>query len=37
MGDGQGVVSAGHVGDTRGSGMASSAAVVLWMKVVRWM
>ena len=29
------VVSAGHVGDTRGSGIVSSAADVLWMSVVR--
>ena len=32
-----GVVSAGHVGGTRGSGMMSSAADVLWMSVVRGM
>ena len=31
------MVSAGHVGGTRGSGMVSSAAVVLWMSVVRVM
>ena len=37
MGDGLGVVSAGHVGGTRGSGMVSSAADVLWMNVVRGM
>ena len=30
-----GVVSAGHVGGTRGSGIVSSAADVLWMNVVR--
>ena len=29
------VVSAGHVGGTRGSGIASSAADVLWMSVMR--
>ena len=29
------VVSAGHVGGTRGSGNVSSAADVLWMSVVR--
>ena len=29
------VVSAGHVGGTRGSGSVSSAADVLWMSVVR--
>ena len=28
------VVSAGHVGGTRGSGIVSSAADVLWMKGV---
>ena len=28
------VVSAGHVGSTRGSGIVSSAADVLWMSVV---
>ena len=28
------VVSAGHVGGTRGSGIVSSAADVLWMSVV---
>ena len=27
----------GHVGGTRGSGMGSSAADVLWMSVVRGM
>ena len=31
------VVSAGHVGATRGSGIVSSAAGVLWMGVVRGM
>ena len=31
------VVSAGHVGSTRGSGIVSSAADVLWMSVVRGM
>ena len=31
------VVSAGHVGGTRGSGIVSSAADVLWMSVVRGM
>ena len=31
------MVSAGHVGDTRGSGIVSSAADVLWMSVVRGM
>ena len=31
------VVSAGHVGDTRGSGILSSAAHVLEMSVVRGM
>ena len=30
-------VSAGHVGGTRGSGIVSSAADVLWMSVVRGM
>ena len=30
-----GVVSAGHVGATRGSGIVSSAAYVLLMSVVR--
>ena len=30
------MVSAGHVGGTRGSGIVSSAADVLWMSVVRW-
>ena len=28
------MVSAGHVGDTRGSGIVSSVADVLWMSVV---
>ena len=39
MGDGCGVVvvSAWHVGGTRGSGILSSAADVLWMSVVRGM
>ena len=31
------MVSAGHVGGTRGSGMVSSAADELWMSVVRGM
>ena len=31
------MVSAGHVGGTRGSGIVSSAADVLWMSVVREM
>ena len=31
------MVSAGHVGGTRGSGMVSTAADVLWMSVVRGM
>ena len=31
------VVSAGHVGGTRGSGMVSSAADVLWIRAVRMM
>ena len=31
------MVSAGHVGDTLGSGIVSSAADVLWMSVVRGM
>ena len=31
------VVSAGHVGGTRGSGIVSSTADVLWMSVVRGM
>ena len=31
------MVSAGHVGGTRGSGMMSNAADVLWMSVVRVM
>ena len=30
-------MSAGHVGDTRGLGIVSSAADVLWMSVVRGM
>ena len=30
-------MSAGHVGVTHGSGMVSSAAVVVWMSVVRGM
>ena len=36
MGDGcgVGVVSAGYVGGTRGSGIVSSSADVLWMKGV---
>ena len=34
---GMGVVSAGHVGGTHGSGIVSSAAEVLWMSVVRGM
>ena len=29
------MVSAGHVGGTRGSGMVSSTVDVLWMSVVR--
>ena len=33
--DGIGVVSEGHVGGTRGSGIVSSAADVQWMSVVR--
>ena len=37
MGDGCGVVSVGHVGGTRGSGIVSSAADVLLMSVVRRM
>ena len=37
MGDGCGVVSAGHVGGTRCPGIVSSAADVLWMSVVRGM
>ena len=37
VGDGWGVVSAGHVGGTRGSGIVSSEADVLWMSVVRVM
>ena len=39
MGDGCGVVvvCAGHVGGTRGSGIVSSAADVLWVSVVRGM
>ena len=31
------MVSAGHVGGTRGTGIVSSAADVLWMSVVRVM
>ena len=31
------MVSTGHVGGTRGSGIVSSAADVLWMSVVRGM
>ena len=31
------VVSAGHVGDTHGSGIVSSAADMLWMSVVHGM
>ena len=31
------MVSAGHVGGTRGSSIVSSAADVLWMSVVRGM
>ena len=31
------MVSAVHVGGTRGSGMGSSAADLLWMSVVRGM
>ena len=31
------MVSAGHVGGIRGSGIVSSAADVLWMSVVRGM
>ena len=34
---GSGVVSAGHVYGTRGSGIVSSAADVLWMSVLREM
>ena len=39
MGDGRGVVvvSVWHVGGTRGSGIVSSAAGLLWMSVVRGM
>ena len=37
MWDGCGAVSAGHVGGTRGSGIVSSAADMLWMNVVRGM
>ena len=37
VGSGRGVVSAWHVGGTRGSGIVSSAADVLWMSVVRGM
>ena len=36
VGDG-GVVSAGHLGGTHGSGIVSSAADILWMSVVRGM
>ena len=36
-GDGRGVVSAGHIGGTRGSGIVSSATDLLWMSVVRGM
>ena len=31
------MVNAGHVGGTRGSGIVSSVADVLWMSVVRGM
>ena len=31
------MVRAGHVGGTRGSGIVSSAADVLWMRVVHGM
>ena len=31
------MVSAGHVGGTRGSGIVSSAGDVLWMNAVRGM
>ena len=31
------MVSVGHVGGTRGSGIVSSSADVLWMSVVRGM
>ena len=31
------MVSAGHVGGTRGPGVVSSASDVLWMRVVRGM
>ena len=37
MGDGCRVGSAGHVDGTRGTGIVSSAADVLWMRVVRVM
>ena len=39
MGDGAGVIvlSEGHVGGTRGSGIVSSAADVLWISVVHGM
>ena len=37
LGDRLGVMSAGHVGGTRGSDSVSSAADVLWMSVVRGM
>ena len=33
MGNGSGVLSAGHVGGTRGSGVVFSAADVLWISV----
>ena len=36
-GDGRGLVSACHVGGTRGSGTVCSAADMLWMVVVRGM
>ena len=34
MRDGSGVVSTGHMGGTRGSGIVSSESDVLWMSVV---
>ena len=37
VGDGRGVVRAGHVCSTRGSGIVSSTANVLWMSVVHGM
>ena len=37
MGDGSGVMSAGHVGGTCGSVIVSSVVDVLWMSVVRGM